>query len=445
MIAVLQVAGRLLWRHWPVLLAWYLAALLARYALIEVAGFVGAYSAVAGSLLLPLAILARLIALVAMFLVLRDGMRQLNAIAPLTAEPGARRREFLDALMTGILPFFAFYAAWGYLREDAVAYTARVLEVNSGLRWQEAAEEILGEEGVVAELAGDGQVGELTITPITIAIVVVAFVLRWLWKRHREQLPRWTGGLAAYLEALWVYYTVTVVGLALGFVSSWVGSRQAMVWLADFREAITAGFAPLAWIWEGIEWFLGEAGGIILLPVAWLTIAGVIYGHAVAPRSVSVDGIGGEAVARVRSRYRSLPSRVRSRLADIGSDLVSRFTPIWNALVLMWRSGPVLIGGFVLLYTVLLAVEGLLEWGVTRVVGPHGIDEFWLVWDQLILLIVPLMIEPVRIALIAGGYDAVIGRLIVRQGSTMSRANSGIRSAEVTSTVNGPEASSGTK
>jgi hypothetical protein len=441
-LAVIQVAGRLLWRHWPALLAWYLAALLARYVLIEVAGFVGAYSAVAGSLLLPLAILARLIALVAMFLVLRDGMRQLNSIAPRTTEPRARRREFLDALMTGILPFFAFYAAWGYLREDAVAYASRVLEVDSGLRWQQALEQIVGEEGSVAELAGDGQVGELTITPITIAIVVAAFVLRWLWKRHREGLPRWTGGVAAYLEALWVYYTVTVIGLALGMVTSWVGSRQAMVWLADFREAITAGFAPLAWIWEGIEWFLGEAGGIILLPVAWLTIAGVIYGRAVAPGSVSVESIGGEAVARVRSRYRSLPGRVRSRLADIWSDLISRFTPIWNALVLMWRSGPVLIGGFVLLYTVLLAMEGLLESGVTRMVGPHGIDEFWLVWDQLIFLIVPLLIEPVRIALIAGGYDAVIGRLIVRQGSTISRATSEV--PETTSTVNGPEASRGT-
>lgn len=419
MLVVLRTAGRLLWRHWPVLLAWYLGAILARYVLIEVAGFVGAYNAVAGSLLLPLAILARLIALVAMFLVLRDGMRQLNAIAPLATDTSERRREFFDALMTGILPFFAFYAAWGYLREDAVAYTERVLEVDSGLRWQQLAAELAGEEGAAAELASDGQVGELTITPITIAIVVSAFLLRWMWKRHRERLPRWTGGFATYLEALWVYYTVTVIGLALDLVTSWVGSRQAMVWLADFRAAITAGFVPLAWIWEGVEWFLGEAGGIILLPVAWLTISGVVYGQAVAPRAVETDALGGEVGRRIRSRYRSLPQRLRARLADIWSDLVARFTPIGRALVLMWRAGPVLIGGFVLLYTLLLGLQGVLEWAIPRTFGPQDIDEFWFVNDQLIFLIAPLLIEPVRIALVAGGYDAVIGKLRTREAEAV--------------------------
>jgi hypothetical protein len=353
-----------------------------------------------------------------------------------------------------------------------------VLEVNSGLGWQQVAAEIAGEEGAAAELAGDGQVGELTITPITIAIVVVAFALRWLWKRHRERLPRWTGGFAAYLEALWVYYTVTVIGLALDMVTSWVGSRQAMVWLADFREAITAGFAPLAWIWEGIEWFLGEAGGIILLPVAWLTISGVVYGQAVTPRAVATDQLGGEVVRRIHSRYRSLPQRLRARLTDIWSDLVGRFTPIGRAFVLMLRAGPVLIGGFVLLYTLLLGVEGLLEWAIPRAFGPQDLYEFWFVNDQLILLIAPLLIEPIRIALVAGGYDAVIGKLRTReaqavedeakkelgaaasaspdgsvtvppagstQGATTALTNSGSASAEDISTANGPEASSGTR
>ena len=474
---MLQVAGRLLWRHWPALLAWYLGAILARYALIEVAGFVGAYSAVAGSLLLPLVILARLVALVAMFLVLRDGMRQLNAIAPLTPDPAERRREFFDALMTGILPFFAFYAAWGYLREDAVAYTARVLEVDTGLRWQQTAAEIAGEEGA-AELAGDGLAGELTITPVTIAIVVIAFALRWLWKRHREQLPRWTGGVAAYLEALWVYYTVTVIGLALDMVTSWVGSRQAMVWLGDLRETIAAAFVPFAWIWEAVEWLIGEAGGIILLPVAWLTISGVVYGQAVAPRAVETESLGGEVGRRIRSRYRSLPQRLRARLADIWSDLVGRFTPIGRAFVLMWRAGPVLIGGFVLLYTLLLGLQGLLEWAIPRGFGPQDLYDFWFVNDQLIFLIAPLLIEPMRIALVAGGYDAVIGKLRTReavageareqadtdasapsspdgsttmpvtgpaQGSTTALTNSGYDPADSNSTTNGPDASSGTK
>lgn len=467
MLDVLRTAGRLLWRHWPALLAWYAAGVLGRYVVIEAAGFVGAYNAVAGSLLLPLAILSRLVALVAMLLVVRDGMRQLDAISPLPEDAATRRRQFADALLAGILPFFAFYAAWGLLREDAAAYSARALEVSAGLNFTAIVDK--------TDPAGDGLAGALTLTPLTFAILVVAFALRWVLKRYRERLPRWFGVIAVYLEAVWVYFAALVLSVAIEAVTGWVQTRQAMVWLDDLRATVSAAFAPLAWIWEGVEWLLGEAGGIILLPLAWLAIAGVVYGQAVAPEPVPTDALGGEVAARVRSRYRTLPARLRARLRDIWADIASRFTPIGEAIVLMWRAGPVLIGGFVLLYTVLLAVQGWAEWGLLRLIGPHDLNDFWLVFDQAIFLVVPVLIEPIRIALVAGGYDAVIGRLVLRraaaaapssavapsavpapavpaapaesqsdQGSTTKRTLSGRGSDKSTSTPNGPTASRGT-
>lgn len=471
-LEVLRTAGRLLWRHWPVLLALYLGAILARYGVIEFAGWVGSYNAVAGSLLLPVAILVRLIALVAMFLVLRDGMGQLRAISPLPANGPARRREFFDALMVGILPFFAFYAAWGYLREDAVSYSSRVLELSTGRRIAAA---LLGTED-----GGDGLNGAITVTPLTIAIVIVAFALRWLLKRHRDRLPRWFGVFAAYLEAVWVYFAAVVISDVVGAVSAWISTRQGMVWLGDLRAAIENVFAPLGWLWGATEWLLGEAGGIILLPVAWLTIAGVLYGQAVAPAALSTEQLGGDVGHRIRRRYRSLPARLRMRLGDLWSDLIGRFTPIGHALVLMWRAGPVLIGGFVLLYTLLLALQGVLGMVIPRAFGPQDLYDFWFVNDELIFLIAPVLIEPVRIALVAGGYDGVIGRLRGReaaareaaagegeaetteerdaaastrshtvveadQGSTTALTNSGMPDAENSSTANGPETSSGTR
>ncbi|WP_341996238.1 hypothetical protein MRBLWH7_003201 [Microbacterium sp. LWH7-1.2] len=447
---VLRTAGRLLWHHWPVLLALYVGAILARYVVIEFAGWVGSYSAVAGSLLLPVAILVRLVALVGMLLVLRDGMRRLRAIAPLPEDRPSRRREFFSALMSGILPFFAFYAAWGYLREDAVAYSARVLEESTGRDLTEIA---LG-----VDAGGDGLAGEITLTPATVGIVVVAYALRWLLTRYRERLPKWFGVFAAYLEAVWVYFAAVVISIVLGAIGSWISSRQGMVWLADLREAAASVFLPLAWLWEAVEWVLGEAGGLILLPVAWLTIAGVVYGRAVAPAPVPTEALGGEVGRRIRSRYRSLPQRLRARVSDIWSDLMSRFTPIGRALVLMWRAGPVLITGFVLLYTLLLWLQGALEWAIPRAIGPQDVDDFWFVYDQLIFLIAPLLIEPVRIALVAGGYDAVVGTLrpgeavpgtddagAPDQGSTTALTNSGYAAGEPNSTANGPETSSGTR
>jgi len=414
---VLRTAGRLLWRHWPVLLAFYLGAILARYGVIEVAGWVGSYSAVAGSLLLPIAILVRLVALVAMFLVLRDGMRQLRALAPLPVDGRTRRQEFLDALMAGILPFFAFYAAWGYLREDAVAYSSRVLELTTGRLFEDAP-------------AGDGLNGEITVTPLTIAIVIVAFVLRWLLKRYNDRLPRWSGIVAAYLEAVWVYFAAVVISAVVGTVSAWISTRQGMVWLGDLRSAIEGVFVPLGWLWAATEWVLGEAGGIILLPVAWLTIAGVLYGQAVEPEAVSAEDLGGDVGRRIRTRYRSLPARLRARLGDLWSDLIARFTPIGNALVLMWRAGPVLIGGFVLLYTLLLGLQGVLEMAIPRAFGPQDLGRFWFINDELIFLIAPVLIEPVRIALVAGGYDGVIGRLRGRRADALETPAADAASAE---------------
>ncbi|MCR2808648.1 MULTISPECIES: hypothetical protein [unclassified Microbacterium] len=401
MIAVLRVSGLLLWRHWPALLALYLAGTLGRYVAIEVAGFVGAYSAVAGALLFPLAILSRLVALVAMLLVLRDGMAQLGVIAPIPAGRSERRRAFIDALLAGILPFVAFYAAWGYLREDAAAYFSRLLEINAGL----IADEIFGD----AQRAGDAAVGELSFGPVTIAIIVAAFTGRWLWKRYRGRVPKAFAAVAVYLEVLWVYLSVTLIADALNTVVAWAQKRQAMVWLADVREWVGGQLAPVAWTWDAAEWFLSELGGIVLLPIAWLAIAGVIYGQAVAPQTLQ---LGVPVVVRARARFDTLPSRLRARLRDLWADLLSRFQPIGRALLLMWRAGPVLVGSYVLLFTVLLFLDAALELGITRVIGPQELGGFWMVNAPLIFLFVPLVIEPLRVVLVASAYDAVIGRLV---------------------------------
>lgn len=400
MIAALRTAGILLWRHWPALLALYLAGTLARYVTIQVAGFVGAYSAVAGALLFPLAILSRLVALVAMLLILRDGMVQLGVLAPILTERKARRRAFVDALLGGILPFVAFYAAWGYLREDAQAYFTRLLEVNTGL----IAEEVFGETA----RAGDAAVGELSFGPLTIAIIILAFAGRWLWKRYRARLPRGLAAIAVYLEVLWVYLSVTLIADALNTVTAWVRTRQGIVWLGEVREWVGDRLVPVAWIWDGIEWFLGEAGGIVLLPIAWLTIAGVIYGQAVAPQTVRLSG---RIITRAQARYNTVPSRLRARLRDIWSDMVARFQPIGRALLLMWRAGPVLIGTYALVFTVLLWLDGALELGITRALGPNDLGNFWMVNEPLIFLVVPLIVEPLRVVIVASAYDAVIGRL----------------------------------
>ncbi len=398
---MITTAGRLLVAHWPALLAWFLVGTIGRYLGIEVAGFVGGYSALGGILLLPLAILAKLVSVVAMFLVLRDGMPRLGVIAPPPADASERRLAFRDALLSTVLPFIAVYAALGFLREDVAAYLDTVLQVVDARR---AAGFIGG-----VEVDTSGSVDSLTWEPWTIAVVALAFAGRWAWKRWRARLPRWTSLAATYLEGLWVFLVAYFIGEALSEITSWVDSRQAIAWLTDAREWLASLFAPLGWAWGGVEWLLAEIASLIGVPLAWLAIAGVIYGQAVSPQGVQWRG---ELATRTRERYGTVPERLRRRLNDLGGSVGSRFKPVWQAIVLMWRSGPIHIGGYILLYCVVLLGEQWLRIGVLRAIGPQDFVEFWFPFSGPALFLVPLVIEPIRTVLVASAYDATVGALI---------------------------------
>src|SRR6478735_2581941 len=116
MLDTLQTAGRILAGTWPRLLAWYLAGWLARYLIIELAGTIGVNSTLGAFLVLPLAALARLVSFIAMFLTMRDAMPNYSSLT------GAQRPQFMSSVLAAILPFFLFYAAWGFLKDDVVAY-----------------------------------------------------------------------------------------------------------------------------------------------------------------------------------------------------------------------------------------------------------------------------------------------------------------------------------
>ncbi len=429
---MLRCAGRLVLSHGPVLVAIHLVGVLAQYAATEAIGWVGAYSAIVGALLFPVIMLVRLFALVAMLLVLRDGLANLQAIAPVPVDRAARRRDFVDALLVAVLPFVVFYSARGYLRDDASAYYGRVLQVNQGL----IAEEVLGG----AERAGDGAAGELTFGPITIAVIVIAFVLRWAWGRYRERLPKLAALGAVYLEALWIVWSALLLSQAFAWIGEWVSTREGVVWIGQVREWLGAQVAPLAWVWDGIGWLLGEVGGVILVPLAWLAIVGVVFGQTFAAEAPPLRGRFADGA---RARYGRIPALLRRRLNDLWQQVTGRVRPIWRALVLMWRAGPVLIASYVLLFVAVAAAESLGGILVTRLVGPQPMA-FWMSASTLVYAIVPLLIEPLRMIVVAAGYDGVIGRLRAGQGETVSRANRGSASAQTTSTTNGPDASSGT-
>lgn len=452
MIVLLATVGRVLLARWPALLAWYLGGALLHHFGIIGAAYAGAVSAAIGFLLLPLAILVKLIAFVAMFLVVRDRLRELQTIAPVPNTGSERRRTFILTLLASILPFFAIYTAWGFLRDDVDAYSGRALAVRSGLEW------VAVVDGT-GPLAGDA-VTTLSVSIPTMFTIVAAFSARWAFKRFGKKLPKWTTLLAVYFEAVWVFFSLYLISDGFRALGAWVDSRVAMVWLADIRAWIGEQLVPVAWIWDGIVMLAANLGGILIQPLAWLAIAGVIYGQAIEAEK---PGFQKRLSESAHKRMSKLPATIARWLGELAKEFTSRFRPIVDAVVLMWRAGPVLIASYVLVYTIVLALDPALQLLLSRVIGPHALDTFWRPYGGAIFLLVPLVLEPLRIAIVSGAYDATLGRLRAGasisasgrgasanisapadQGSIQNRMTSGDASTGATSTQNGPSTSPGT-
>lgn len=386
---MLVTIGRILWMHWPALIAWTLLGGLGHHFALQLAGWVGAFTTLGGVLILPLAALSRLMSLVAMFLIVRDSLANLQTLAPTPTSVKERRATFINALFASILPFFAVYAAWGMFAEDRRIFVSRMLQ-NS-----------LNEGTLVT-----GQSQDLTLNPLTISITLIAFGARWALKRWQAKLPIWTRTVAVYFEALWVTLFIAFVTATLRNLTSWMDSRIALVWLHDAREWLSDHLAPLLWGWESIEWLVGQLGGLLLEPLAWLTVAGVIYGQAL---KIERRGPTHRLAKEASTRFSRIPDGVRKRAKELTGGITDKIMEFGGVLGLMFRSGPTLIAGYILLYTVAKAADPVGEWAATRILGPHDRNSYWIYADVFVTFMTLVALEPIRTAVVASAYDTTLG------------------------------------
>lgn len=424
------------------LLALYLAGTVAHHLLISLSAFVGSSIGLAAYFLLPLAILAKLVAYIGMFLVMRSEMRALAEVptgapsevstgsinggsstngAGSTDEAGAgdggptgrvaKRTMFWDVVTASILPFIAFYAAWGFLGADSNRYAAEVLAQSWG-----PADPIFGRGSA------------LGINALTLGATLFAYLARLALTRWAAKLPAWTRVLAAYFEMVWLFLAAYVLTELVNTVMGWIGERAIVVWWEALMAGIGIRIPALDALWGGINWLIAEIGAITFLPLAWLTIAGVVYGRTIAAQKLSLDAIAardaraGRALTSIRARTGSVPQWWRDRGRDIRGNVIGRFTPITASLLLIWRAGAISLGVYVLCFTVLDALVAWLGVGINQLLGPHSID-FWFAISPLLVYLTALLVEPVRFALIASAYDHSLAALETRTRADTAAAD----------------------
>lgn len=372
MSQAVRTFGSILARHWPALMAWFLGGEALHQLLVQLAGFVGGHTTLGGLLLLPLAVAARLVSYVAMYLTVRSSLPSAGAGAATGAGGFAR------STLVAILPFFAFYAAWGMLDADQKEFFI----IASGVAFGEAGFTDLGDRG-----------GLISVGLLPVTVLIVALLGRILLARFRDGLPEWTLVFAVYLEALWTFMLFTLVGQWWADVRDWFSGRAMAAWLDEFGDGIAASIPMIATIWEAFLWLIGIVVAAVVVPAAWLAVAGIIYGADFA----SLPPLLRRLEAR-RGATGTLSRTLMRQLEDVGA-----------ALAAIWRGGPLLFGVFAVVYAVWAFAERVGTRGVLEAIGGRETD-FWSAFFPLILVGVGVIAEPLRVAIVATAFDAVVGR-----------------------------------
>ena len=290
-MALLPLTGRLFAAYWPVLFFWFLLQHVTHGPLLDASVRLGLFNRPLGFLGLAILVVVQLLCTIAMFQALRPGMSSLTQ----GGDGAGFRGNFADAIAVALLPFFAYYATWGLLRDIVGQYSYELLR----------------------HIAGLGRPGPLDIIKapglwVTIAITYV--VRRISVKRHDRTKSPWWSILATICEAYWVFLGVLAIASYRQMPWDWWHHRVVYVewqrWWGNSRDLL----GPIKRAIEPVLALGMEGIRVAILPLVWLAIAAIIYGHDVrAPGDLTESD---ERVTRLHARYARLPRVAGVKASD---------------------------------------------------------------------------------------------------------------------------------
>lgn len=409
--SVLRNGAVLLWQYWPTLLTIFLFGQALRAGALWGAMLTTKWSPLAGALLVPLAPLATVAALILALRVVAPSLRW----ATFRGTPGAEEREAahesrrasrgsvvedrLALLASTLIPFFAVYAAQGYLRED----TRQFLNDTASDEFLNNADFWLG-------------TGKINFERTLIAegwwfwgAVAVAFGIRWLIERL--DLPKkgtgW-GWLAAYVEVTWVTLFATGLMNKIGEWTDWFKNRQAAASAQQAYERVTESLGGPGQLIDQVLAFIagaiGKADAIILIPMAWLTVGAVVYGRTLTQAKKAEPGARAKQWSE---RVKKVPSPVRRVGQEVFGGAISRFNGLAGALRTFARAGlaPMLL--FCLVFVLAKQAEVGTAWVLRWAMGPQDPD--WMVVITPYLTLIRRGVYTVlMVALLAAAVDRML-------------------------------------
>ncbi len=401
----LRLTASLVWRFWPQLAALWLLGFIGNLLLNEFAAMIGRWSSLAGLSVLALVVLLKLVVIMALFETVRRGLPALNAAShgltdrletTTEVETPPPPGDFVSALALSLVPFFAFYTAWGFLADTVRDYSKLSLSLF-----------LAGESAGLLDVSR----GKWLIIPVIVAWVVRRFAKTM---HKRSQAPIWPI-LIVVCEANWAFIGLFVLSEWQDEIRAWfshipesIGTLVSL--LSPVTDAIAQRDVPIPpeFASPPITAQLVSLFFYALYPVVWLTLAAVVYGYDID--SVRMPGEG--RLARAVSRWEALPKSVRDFISHFIAGTVKRYRALAEGIGLALNSG---IG------SILVAIIGyrLLDWGsawswywLTQLIGPHDLP-LWQVIAQTISPFIGtpsdpgdgLLITPIKICLLAATLE----------------------------------------
>ncbi|WP_421741271.1 hypothetical protein [Cellulomonas sp.] len=417
--AVVAQGVRLWVRTWPLLLVIALLAVAGRHA----AGWAAVNAATVNNTLgwavLVLAPLSMVAGIVAMLHVLRRDLPALAAIGRTRApdDPASgHERGLVDVLASVFVPFLALYASYGLLAEDRSRY------LNT------AAYREFRESSPFSPDGADGSFVDLATGWELVAVVVVAVVLRWMLGRWEGRSHRRALAFAgAYVEAFWLLAVAAFATQLLDGMWTWIESRRAVAivleWWLTVLDALGPVAGPVDAAVNAVAGVLGNLDDLVVIPLAWLTVGAVVYGHKLAAPP--------KPEPRVRlAAWQRVPAPVRrwttEAAAPVVGDVRGRFTALADGLrrLAIAGLGPMLV--FALAFLVATRLEEGILLLFRAISGPQDVDT-WLAFAPMVSSVATAVGLTVTMALLAAGVDRILaGQAAVAAQEPVPAAPSGV-------------------
>jgi hypothetical protein len=376
---------RLLWRHWPALLALALAGSIVRELLLDRTFEASKWRDGLGALFVfPLVPAGLLTAMVLMLRVMRPSLPYLGT--------RSKPESMIVYLGSVLVPFLAFYIVAGYLQYDYARYGYSV--GTQLFRGQSGAN--LVQDVPVAILAG---------------VAAAAFVLRWVLNRFELVRRRpWLGLPGLYLEMLWIY-PATLIAYGL--------QEDGTDWLEQTRA------------WQGIiTWWHFELDPANSISPALSAGRSVInqFADAIGPVLLTpvTALVAGSVVLAARTRHRGRGAQNTSRLRRLimvgttaGAPVGGRFALLADGIRRVFQAGVVATMLFCLAFVALSYVNPLLNEAQRAAIGPVAdVERSWkLLYFPLQYFNISVVLVLV-IALIAAFVDRTAARIARRAGAS---------------------------